>query len=146
MRAVSFAIILFATAAFASDSSTRAKLIGRWQPLESAAKAAKEAGVWTLEAKGGDNLRVTHSLGDQKLSEFECSTTGRECEMKDSGKTAKVSMWFNGAKLVELETKGREVVKRRFAVAGQGDILEVEVIPIVPEGKPETLRFERTQR
>jgi len=143
MRAVSFAILLFATSAVGDDGSARAKLIGRWKPQES---AAKEAGVWTLEAKNGDILRVTHSLGDQKLSELECSTTGRECEIKDSGKTAKVSMWFNGAKLVELETKGREVVKRRFAVAKQGDTLEVEIIPIVPEGRPETLRFARTQR
>jgi hypothetical protein len=55
-------------------------------------------------------------------------------------------MWFNGDKLVELETKGREVVKRSFAVPQQGDTLEVEVIPIVPEGRTETLHFARAQR
>jgi hypothetical protein len=55
-------------------------------------------------------------------------------------------MWFNGPKLVELETKGKEVVKRRFAVAGEGDTLEIEVIPIEPAGKTETLRFRRLQK
>ena len=139
MRTVLFAI-MFVTAAFADDSTARARLIGHWQPAE---PTAKDNGVWTLESGGGDVLRVTYSVGDQKLGEFECSTTGRECEVTDSGKSAKVSMWFNGSNLVELETKGREVLKRRFAVAEQGDTLDIEVIPIVPEGKTETLHFKR---
>ena len=70
---------------------------------------------------------------------------GRECEIKDSGRQAKVSMWFSGPKLVELETKGSEVVKRRFALSGQGDTMELEVIPIVPVGRSETKLLKRIQ-
>jgi hypothetical protein len=126
--------------AAADDGSARARLVGAWQPQE---PAAKENGVWTLERKDGDVLHITYSLGDEKRIDFECSTKGGECDVKDAGKPAKVSLWFSGAKLVELETKGQEVVKRRFAVTAEGDSMELEVIPISPEGKTETMHFRR---
>jgi hypothetical protein len=37
------------------------------------------------------------------------------------------------------------VVKRRFKILPQGDMMEMEVIPIVPSGKTETLQFKRGQ-
>lgn len=129
---------LTAAGAPGDDASARAKLAGTWQPQESAA-----TGVWTFEHKEGNVIHVTYSLGNQKVMDFECSTTGKDCEVKDAGKSAKASMWYSGSKLVELETKGAEVVKRRFAVAPEGDSLEVEVIPIQPDGKTETLHFRR---
>jgi hypothetical protein len=46
-------------------------------------------------------------------------------------------MWFNGPKLVELETRGAQVVKRRFSITGDGDTMDLETIPIVPTGKSE---------
>ncbi len=47
-------------------------------------------------------------------------------------------MWFLGPKLVQLET-------RRFSVTDQGDVMQVELIPISPGGKPETVKFRRVQ-
>jgi hypothetical protein len=143
VRITMFALVALAMIAAADNFSDREKLLGSWQPQQT---SAKEAGAWMIESKGADVWHITHSVGDQKLLEFECSTMGRDCEAKESGKPAKVSMWFNGPKLVELETKGKEVVKRRFAVAGEGDTLEIEVIPIEPAGKTETLRFRRLQK
>jgi hypothetical protein len=124
------------------DASARDRLVGAWQPEDS---AAKDAGVWTLERKGDEVMHISYSVGDQKTIEFECGTTGKECKIKDSGKSATVSLWFNGARLVALETRGQEVVKRRFA-AGDGDSLEVEVIPIQPDGKAEKLVFHRIHK
>jgi len=126
----------------ADDSSARARLVGAWQPQDS---TAKDAGVWTLERKGDEVMHISYSVGDQKMIEFECGTTGKECKVKDSGKSATVSLWFNGSRLVALETRGQEVLKRRFAV-GDGDSLEVEVIPIQPDGKSEKVVFRRIQK
>jgi hypothetical protein len=56
-----------------------------------------------------------------------------------------VSVWFSGPKLVELETKGSEVIKRRFQVAGQGDTMQLEVISIVPDGRTETKMLKRVE-
>ena len=50
---------------------------------------------------------------------------------------------FNGSKLVLLETRGDQVVKRLFATAQTGDILDLDVIPMTPDGKTETLHFQR---
>lgn len=131
---------LFASAAWASDSTDHTKLCGAWQVQSEAGKGPGL--IWVLK-ENGDAIHVTYSRGNQKLAEFECNAMGRECAIKDSGHQAKVSMWFSGPKLVELETKGSDVVKRRFAVSDQGDTMELEVIPIVPNGQTETQQLKR---
>ncbi len=137
-----FAVSVFAATAWAADSGEHLKLSGAWQVQNEAGKGP--APVWVLQEKG-DAIHVSYSQGDQKLSEFECNAMGRECKIKDSGRQATVSMWFSGPKLIELETKGSEVVKRRFAVSDQGDTMELEVIPIVPVGRSETKLLKRLQ-
>jgi hypothetical protein len=115
----------------------RAKLIGTWKD---AAAGSTAGAVWSLEDKG-DDIRITHLLDGQKIEEVACNTVGRECDVKDSGKHVKVSMWFNGQKLVQMETHGSEITKRRFST--NGDLMEVEVIPIVPAGKTEVVQLRR---
>jgi hypothetical protein len=132
---------MLAAVAFADDAADRAKIAGAWQLQAADGNAAEN---WTLENKE-DAIHVTLSRNGQKEAEFECNTMGRECKVKDFGKDGKVSFWFSGPKLVQLETRGSDVVKRRFSTAGNGDELQVEVIPIVPQGKPEVLHFKRTQ-
>jgi hypothetical protein len=34
-------------------------------------------------------------------------------------------------------------VKRRFTITGKGDTMDLETIPIVPDGKPEITHFRR---
>jgi hypothetical protein len=60
-----------------------------------------------------------------------------------NGHDAKVSLWYNGPKLVEMVTEGAHAVKRRYAVSADGANLGVEIIPVVPEGRPETLTLLR---
>jgi hypothetical protein len=131
-------LLLFGFAAWADDQADRTKLAGAWGSQDEAAKHAS----WTFEFKG-DSLHMKYSEGSQVVTDFECTTKGRDCDAKVGGGKATVSLWFNGPKLVELETKGQEIVKRRFAIAGQGDQMEVEVMPIAPGGKTETLHFKR---
>jgi hypothetical protein len=130
----------FSSIALADDSEDRAKLTGSWQAQESggAAKA-----VWIFESQG-DAMHITNSQGDKKIVEFACNL-GKECEGKDAGRKVKVTLYFNGPKLVVLETRGEEIVKKRFGVTETGDTLELEVIPVGP-GKAETLHFTRVQK
>jgi hypothetical protein len=118
--------------ALAADAD-RAKLAGSWQG---------NGTTWVIEDKG-NTLHLTRSEGSQIVAEFECNIAGRDCEGKDSGRKATVSMWFNGGALVQMETKGSEVVKRRFAIAGPGDQLELQTILITPTGPTETVQFKR---
>ena len=133
-----FTLLLLAVSAFADDRADRAKLIGVW---ESPGNGGKN-GVWTIEAKG-ENLRLTYIEGGQKLADFECNIVGKDCMVKAFGHDSTISMYFNGAKLVQMETRGAEVLKRMFSVGGDGDSMQVELVPIVPDGKPETQQFKR---
>lgn len=132
--------LCFATAALSDDAVK--PFTGTWSAPSQSGRETPN--TWVFEQKG-DVLRIAEMNGQQKIAEFECNTMGRECEIKDEGKKATVSMWFNGPKLVELESRGSDVIKRRFALTQKGDAMDVEIIPISHEGKPETLRFTRVE-
>ena len=128
---VTLSALLLAGSAFAGDDSSRDRLMGRWQQSDGSGEAKS---TWALDSSGG-SIHVTNSNGSQTVAEFKCNTGGKECAGKDAGRPSKVSMWFNGPKLVELETRGTQVVKRRFSFTGDGDTMDLETIPIVPTGK-----------
>jgi|KBSMisStandDraft_5_1062788.scaffolds.fasta_scaffold02532_13 hypothetical protein len=128
--------------ALADDQSDRQKLLGSWE-LQGAAENSP-ALSWTFST-AKNSIRVMQLDAGGKVADFACSTEGTTCEIKTAGKKAMVSMWFNGPRLVEMETKGSDVVKRRFKILPQGDVMEMEVIPVVPSGKTETFQFKRAQ-
>jgi hypothetical protein len=131
--------LLLSGSTFASDDSSRDRLMGRWQQSDGNGETRS---IWGLETLGA-TIHVTNSNGTQTVAEFKCNTVGKECAGKDAGRPSKVSMWFNGPKLVELETRGTQVVKRRFSITGDGDTMDLETIPIVPTGKSEITHFRR---
>ncbi len=144
MRLSTFAVtataLLFAAVMAAQEPGARAKLYGKWHTGNGSA----EGETWVIEEKD-DAVRLSHSTADQKPIEIECNTMGRECEVKELGKKVKISMWYSGPKLVQIETRGSDVVKRQFAVAENGDTMELEVIPVVPPGKAELVQFKRQE-
>jgi len=123
-----------------ADDDDRTKLIGSWRLQDEAGHDADA--VWVLESNG-DSLHITHSEGVHKIAEFDCTPTGRDCSVKEAGKPTKVSLWYNGSALVELETRGSEVVKRKFGLAADGRTLEIETTPVMPSGKPQKSVFKR---
>ena len=135
---IAIPMALLSPAIFADTAADRAQLNGTWEGPQ-----GSNAAVWTLVERG-DSMHVTYSLADHKVAEFDCKL-GPECKAKIDGHNATVSVYFNGAQLIEIETRGSEVLKRRFGVAaqGQGNQLDIEVIPIVPDGPSETLHFKR---
>lgn len=135
-------LLLSGAGALADDQNDRKELIGSWV-LQSAPEN-NQASAWTFSA-ARNTLQVTQLDGSSKVADFSCGTDGVSCEINIGGKKAQVSMWFNGPRLVEMETIGSDVVKRRFRILAQGDVMEMEFIPIVPRGKTETFEFKRAQ-
>jgi hypothetical protein len=131
--------LLVASVAWGSDDD-RSKLIGSWRMQDDAGKDTDT--VWVLASKG-DALHISRTEGAHKIAEFECAATGHDCNIKEAGKSAKVSLWYNGGALVELETRGSEVVKRKIGIASDGHALEVETTPIMPAGRPQKALFKR---
>jgi hypothetical protein len=134
-----FSALLLCLPLLADDVSDRAKLLGSWQRQDD---AGQEATVWVLEMKG-EALHITVSVGDQKVSEIECSPKGAECEGTVKGTKASVRMYYDGPALVQFETRGEDVTKRRLAVAGQPEMMEIDVMPIVGSDKAETMHLKR---
>jgi hypothetical protein len=130
----------FTTAAIGNDAVK--PFTGTWTAQGDAAKAGSP--TWIFEEKG-ESLKIAEVRDGEKLVEFECNTKGRECTIQDGGKKATVSMWFNGPTLVELEVRGSEIVKRRFAVREKGDAMDMEIIAISPARKPDMLHLTRAQ-
>jgi hypothetical protein len=129
--------LAFTGFALADDTGDRANLLGVWQPQDNS------GGSWTLQSTGEDELHLTEMEKDQKASDFQCNTVARECEVKDAGQKWKVSMWYNGPRLVVQEIRGPNKVMRYRFHAVDKDSLELELVPIVPEGKPHVIKFVR---
>ena len=129
--------LLTGVSGFADDGADRDKLLGSWVETGNGA-----ASTWTF-AKSGDSFQIKELQGSSTEAGYSCKADGAQCEIKVGGKKATVSMWFNGPKLVQMETQGSSVVKRRFAVLSSGDTMELEIIPLSPGGKTETIQFKR---
>lgn len=133
------AVLFLAASARADDWAERAKLDGTWQ----SSTEGKDAGsVWTLQDKDTTML-VTETRNGEKLLEIDCNTEGKECTGKRSGKTVKVTLYYSGPGLVEIETRGSEVVRRRFDASGAGGTLRIDTTPMSPPGKAETIELKR---
>lgn len=139
LRLISLMLPLLGAICLADDAADRTKIVGTWELDNGSGKTA-----WILE-KTGDGLHFVYTHGAEKLADFQCSTSGHECEVQISGRACKVSLYYNGPGLEMLETRGDTVVRRRFRTASGGKEIDVETASIVPDGKPETLRLKRAQ-
>jgi hypothetical protein len=130
-----FAVLGAAVPLAGDTQSDRASLVGTW--VENGGNHG-----WVIEANG-TGLHVTQLEGSAPIADFNCSTDGQDCDIKISGHKAKVSMYYNGSALVQLETKGDVVVKRRFSATGGS--MKVEVTPMTGQLVTEERQFARGQ-
>ena len=137
------AFAMIALVAGSASAEDHPDFSGNWR-LNTAASHIKDARL----AAECSKLTITQkdtsiTLADTDGHPVECSISGKECETKVS----KVSFWFNGTKLVEVEYKGHagHARKRRLSLAADGKSLQMEVIPITPEGETSLLAFDKAQ-
>lgn len=121
----------------ADQDADRASLIGSWvQPNGNNA--------WIIN-NAADGLHITQIEGSGTVADYQCNLDGHDCDVKIGGHKAAISMYFNGATLVQIETKGDQIVKRRFSVLPSGTTMKLEVIPMAEHAETEELEFERGQ-
>lgn len=135
-RQIAWTVIFLSSIALGDDAAQGAKVVGSWVQ-----EGSKDPTV--VIAQDNNKLRLTRSDADHKGISFECDTVGRDCETKDNGKKATISFWFNGPNLVVLETRGSEVTETTYRPSADGITLDVNVSPVSPPGKPETLHLKR---
>lgn len=120
--------------ASADQKADRAGLSGSW--VQNGGSDA-----WVINS-AADGLHVTQIEGANPVADFQCNTDGQNCEVKIKGHKATVSMYYNGSALVQLETKGDLIVKRRFTLLPSGE-MKVEVTPMTGRVQTEELEFRR---
>jgi uncharacterized protein YycO len=111
-------------------------LSGTWQSQSNGAQK------WVLDQKS-DKIHIKEMEGDKVEADFTCSLYGQECPVKLDGRSEKITMYFNGDKLVELHDRGSETIKQRLAVSADGKTLTVETVPLSSDQKVETESFSR---
>jgi len=97
---------------------------------------------WILSQERG-NMHVRELSGGKVEADFTCSLNGTECKVKENGRSEKLIMYFNGAKLVEIRERGANAIEQRLTVSADGKTLTVETVPLAPYQKPETQSFHR---
>jgi hypothetical protein len=119
-------------------------MTGNWQfdASKSELRNIKMASAtWVIE-ESENSIHITESEGAKsKKTELKCTTDGKECDTSDK---AKASFWYNGAMLVEMETKGDHVTRYRLTVSEDGKSMKVEMTHIVPQlGGADVLVFSK---
>lgn len=127
---------VMAATGIAAAQTTTPSLSGTWV-------LTRDSTVKLVVEQMPDKIHVKELKGDAVLTEYTCNVDGKDCSIKEEGHAAKVALWFNGPKLVELRTRGSEVTRRRFTLGGDGKSLEVELSPMSTPGKTEILAYSR---
>lgn len=92
--------------------------------------------VWTIKQEDED---IHLQSGEWQVT---CGTRGVDCVVKDAAKPLKVSFWYNGPALVEMDTLGKNdaVTKKKMMLSPDGTVMTVEITHILPVGRePEKL-------
>ena len=100
----------------------------------------KDGHELSLSSRGGS---LVEFKGSEMKWQYTCGISGKACKFKEGSRSATVSLWLNGPKLVELCTRGDSVTKRRFTLADKGTTLDIEVLPISPPGETQTIAYSR---
>ena len=130
-------VLSFCTSAYVfGDAPASPDFSGTWQ------SESDGAVKWVLKQDDG-KIHIQELRGSGVEADYSCPLGGTECNIEDSGHSEKTCLYFNGPKLVELRTRGEDVVKRRFTLSDGGKTMELELLPISPPGKTEKLAFQK---
>ena len=95
----------------------------------------------TIEQKG-PSIHVVKGLeiaGKKSVVEFTCTTDGKDCDANGT----KVSLWYSGASLVEMEVSDAAVTSISLTLAGDAKSIDATVKYISPKTDDDTMVFDK---
>jgi hypothetical protein len=94
--------------------------------------------TWNIE-QTADSISIREIGEDKKANtEVRCNTKGADCAGRVDGDEVTVAFYYNGPALVETVRRGSSVDRVRRTISDDGQRMTVEVIPLLPAGKPHT--------
>ena len=136
-------IVLAAFAIGACGQDTKPNLSGKWQLNAAKSQTKLTAMSWTIEQKGSaiHLVSVTKAAdGNEKTTEFRCTTDGKECLVDG----IKISLYYAGATLVEMQVSADVVSKTTMKLASDGKSVSVDVSYIVPDKEADSFLLEKS--
>jgi hypothetical protein len=142
---ISFICIFGLLAGAASGQQSRPDFSGKWQLNAEKSKlhSGKASCVnVTIEQKGA-SIHVVKTLkdgnGKESVEEFTCTTDGKDC----NAKSAKVSLWYDGGSLVELDVADGLVSKSSMTIGDGAKTISITVSYISPQAEADDLVLEK---
>ena len=119
-------------------------LNGTWQL--NASRSALHSGKpsvasLTIEQKAS-SIHIVRTMSDggkQGAGDFSCTTDGRECEV--GGR--KLSFWYSGPSLVEMEIGKDTVTKSTIKIDADGKSITIDVVHVTPTAEADKLVLEK---
>ncbi|HUA20450.1 MAG TPA: hypothetical protein VMB25_17000 [Bryobacteraceae bacterium] len=144
LRVLTVACLALAVWALPGDAQDKPNLSGTWKldASKSQFHSEKVSGeTWTIN-EDDETINISESEdGSAKTVQLKCTTDGKECKV--TGEKATASFWYNGAMLVEMETRGDHVVRYRMKLSSDGKTLTVDTTYITPQSPDDTLVFDK---
>lgn len=127
----------------AGQDQDRPSFTGTWQFDASKSEMhlnKANSSTWVIE-EGDNSIHITQSDAKGKKTDLQCTTDGKECKFPGDRRDA---FWYNGAMLVDMETKNDHVIRYRLKISTDGKTLTVEVTNVVPATeKMDTMVFQK---
>jgi len=130
------------TGAAWADPPARPDLSGVWrlEPSQSEIHSRVPSELtWQIEQTDDAIHLIQREADNKNADEWRCNTDGKDCKVKDEGRKVVISFYYNGPVLVELESEGSNhdnVTKKRISLSKDGNMITVDVIHLMPQGKP----------
>ncbi|MES1257059.1 MAG: hypothetical protein ABUS51_01465 [Acidobacteriota bacterium] len=134
---------LLAVAATAQQS--KPNFSGKWQlnAEKSQIHAGKTSAV-TLGIEQKDaSIHVVKTMkaadGKESVTEFTCTTDGKDC----TAKGVRISLWYDGASLVEMDVSDDVVAKTSMTLGDGAKTLSLTITYIAPQAEGDKLVLEK---
>ena len=143
---ISFICVLGLFAALANAQQSKPNLSGKWQlnSSKSEVHSGKTSTINLIVEQNGASIHVVRtsnaSDGKQTVTDFNCTTDGKDCDAKGT----KVSLWYDGASLVEMDITAGVVTKNNMTLAPDGKSISITVTYISPQADADKLVLDKT--
>lgn len=133
-------------------SGEKPNLSGTWElkTTKSGLPSSRDVNLKWVIVQDETKIRISEVAlypdGKEKKTDITCTTDGKECVTDSKSQLTKVSFWYNGPMLVEMDFGGRtreSVLKKRMKLTNDGAQMLVELIPMVGGGDSGNLVFEK---
>lgn len=122
---------------------------GNWTLDPSQSQGAPAQAIQLSIQQTADQITFHRTLqegGRTRQDSFTCAPNGTTCDFDEDGHKAKVTLWYDGPKLVIAKTDGPDkdaTTERKMELSTDGKTLTVEFTNYSDGGKPDKLVFKK---